>query len=141
MSTVRSPTTPPKTTREVKVRESRERDSLTLTSCVVLGGVVGDLTVLTSPQHPLRLTLELADALPGDAELLAKLRKCGGILLIETVAPDQDVPVALGESLYGLAKLGRLHLQHYSTGRVRGPLVLDELAEFGAVVVGGEGLI
>ena len=68
-----------------------------------------DLAVLAGPQHPLRLALELADALPGDAELITELRESGGILVVEPVATDQDVPVALGESLYGLAELGRLH--------------------------------
>src|SRR5918998_364990 len=119
-----------------------DRDSLLTRSCVVLsGGVAGDLTVLAGPQHPLRLALELADALPGYAELLAELRESCRVLVVEAIATDQHVPVALGESLYGLAKLGCLHLPHHRSGRVGCPLVLDELAELRAVVVRGEGLI
>jgi hypothetical protein len=46
--------------------------------------------------------LELPDSLPRDRELLAQLGEGGELSLVETVAPDEDVPMTLGEPLDSL---------------------------------------
>src|ERR671910_2276997 len=51
------------------------------------------------------------------------------------------MPVALGEPLHGLPQGAYLYLPDNRARNLGGALVLDELSEFGAVAVGGEGLV
>jgi len=50
--------------------------------------------------------LELAYPLSRDLELLVQLGEGGGLPVVEAVAPDQDVPMALGKPLYSLLEGG-----------------------------------
>ena len=70
--------------------------------------------MITYLQHSLRLALELADALSGDAERTAQLREGRCALIVEVIATDQDVPIAIGEPPYSLAELSHLHLAHHA---------------------------
>src|SRR3712207_244394 len=67
-----------------------------------LGRVAEGRCVLTFPQHPFGLLLQLPDPLLGDAQFLAEMGDGGGLLVVEAVAPYQHVPLALGQALHGL---------------------------------------
>src|ERR687897_1039645 len=108
---------------------------------IALRGAAEDHTELPATEHTLGLALQLADALAGDPEFLAELGEGRGVAVAEAVAAHQDMPVALGEPLDGLPQGAYLHLPDNRARNLGGALVLDELSEFGAVAVGGEGLV
>ena len=93
--------------------------------------------MLVASECFLCLALELPDALARDLELGRELSECGRIMVIETIAPDQDVACPLGQALYGLLKLRCLHLRDQGVGRVGGLLVLYEVPELGGGVLRG----
>src|SRR5215208_5336300 len=94
---------------------------------VLRRGVLGSQPVLAVLEHPLRLALDLPDPLARDLKLLAELGEGRGLLPVEAVPPNQDAPMALGEPLYGRLEAFGLHISHHLTGRIRGPLILEEL--------------
>src|ERR687897_35556 len=100
-----------------------------------------DHTELSATEHTLGFALQLANALAGDSEFLAELGEGRGVAVAEAVAPHQDMPVTLGEPLDSLLEGTYLHLPDDRACHLRGTLVLDQLSEFGAVAVRGEGLV
>src|SRR4028119_880903 len=100
-----------------------------------------DRAELAAGEHPLGLALELADALAGDAELVAELGQRRGVAVAEAVATDQDVLVPVGQALDGLLERTELDVPDHDASDLGRPLVLDELAELRAVAVGGERLV
>src|SRR5215212_5131283 len=108
---------------------------------IALRGAAEDHTELSATEHTLGLALQLADALAGDPEFLAELGEGRGVAVAEAVAPHQDVPVTLGEPLDSLLEGTYLHLPDDRACHLRSTLVLDQLSEFGAVAVRGEGLV
>src|ERR671916_385875 len=96
---------------------------------------------LAAGEHALGLALELADALAGDAELVGKLGKRRGVAVAETVAPDQDVLVPVGQALDGFLERSELYVPDHHAGDLGRLIVLDKLAELGAVAVRRERLV
>src|SRR5215210_1190546 len=82
-----------------------------------------------------RLVLDLADALARDVERAAHLVQRARVLPAEPVAQLEDAPLAVGEVLQRLAQ--RLLGEDLRSALVRGlgPLVGDELAELGFLLV------
>ncbi|HVI23863.1 MAG TPA: sigma-70 family RNA polymerase sigma factor, partial [Myxococcales bacterium] len=82
-----------------------------------------------------RLVLDLADALAGDVERAPHLVERARVLTAEAVAQLEDAALAVGEVLQRLAQrlLGE-DLRSALVGRL-GPLVGDELAELGLLLV------
>src|ERR671911_2238164 len=108
---------------------------------IALCGAAEDHAELSATEHTLGLALQLSDTLAGDSEFLAELGEGRGVAVAEAVAPHQDVPVTLGEPLDSLLEGTYLHLPDDRACHLRGALVLDQLSEFGAVAVRGEGLV
>src|SRR5918995_2913361 len=108
---------------------------------IALCGAAEDHAELSATEHTLGLALQLSDTLAGDPEFLAELGEGRGVAVAEAVAPHQDVPVTLGEPLDSLLEGAYLHLPDDRARHLRGTLVLYQLSEFGAVAVGGEGLV
>src|SRR5215208_5744900 len=80
------------------------------------------------------LSLELPDPLPRDLELVAEHGQGGGAPVVEAVAPDEYVPMTLGELLDGVLQEGSLHFADDLAGRVGGTLIFDEFSELRAVL-------
>src|SRR3954466_11358797 len=106
---------------------------------VCLGCGAQGLSVFTGSQHPLGLALQLPDPLARDCELLTELGERCRVAIIKAVTAHQDVPMTLRELLYGLTELCGLQLPHHRACGVRGLLVLDEIAELRAVIIGAQG--
>src|SRR3712207_531000 len=107
--------------------------------CVVSPCGLGDVAELLSLRERLqllqRLVLDLADPLARDVERAADLVERPRVLAAEAVAQLEHAPLAVGEVLERLAQ--RL-LGEYLRGAVvrgLGPLVGDELAELGLLLV------
>jgi hypothetical protein len=77
--------------------------------------------------------------LPRDPELVAEHGQGGGAPVVEAVAPDEDVPMTLGEPPDGLPKGGSLHLAHHLPGSVGRSLVLYELPWLGGILSQAQG--
>src|SRR5687768_1731928 len=107
-----------------------------------LGGCREFLSVFALvPECSLGLALELPDPLAGHLELLAQVGERGRLLTVQAVATNEDAALALGEPLDGLHKAACLQLPHHLGVYSRLALVLDEIAELRAALVGGERLV
>ncbi len=73
--------------------------------------------ILATFDHPLGLTLELVDPLPGNAQFIAELGQGGVLTVVEAISPYQYVPVALRKPLYGCLEPFCLHLAHHLSSR------------------------
>src|SRR5918997_550517 len=102
----------------------------------VLFGCLGD-----PPERMLGLALELPDTLPGDAKFVGELGQGRRFVVAEAVALDQDVPLAFRQPLERPTQAARLEIPYNLPDGVRGPLVLEELADLGAVGVGTHRLV
>src|SRR5215213_11418613 len=73
----------------------------------------------------LRVALELAHPLAGDAELRTQLGQGRWLFLVQPVAAHQDVPLTGRHLTNPLLKEGVLHLPDHLIGHLRGSLVFD----------------
>src|SRR5918997_4410275 len=93
--------------------------------------------LLLGLQELLPFILELPDPLARDLELVPELGERGWVAVVEAVAPDQDVPRPLRQTLDRLFEVNFVHLAYHFVRRVRRPFVLDEFPDLGGGLLGG----
>src|SRR5918997_358393 len=85
--------------------------------------------LLVGLQELLPFILELPDPLARDLELVPEFGERGRVAVVEAVAPDQDVPRPLRQTLDRLLEARFLYLAHHFSRGVRCLFVLDEVCE------------
>jgi hypothetical protein len=81
----------------------------------------------SSSKATLRLTLEMAYPLAGNAEFVAERGQGRRLSVVQPVPAHQDVPFTGRHLSHRLPESGVLHLPDHRLGYLRGPLVLYEL--------------